>query len=137
MLLSGLAHGAHTRVEKAKDDLTKKLDAITPDKALLEELKETSMGCVERSQNMAPNVSHLHETVSGLNISTLSQTISEMENQDNAAREEREKVLKAEMEHNEMQIEMMFKQQIARHNEGSVKNACPDVFQHPYRFTKT
>ena len=92
MLLSGLSHGVHARVAKAKDDLPKKLDAIAPDRTLLEGLKDTSMGCMERSQKMATNVSQLHETVSGLNISTLSQMIGEMETQDNAAREERERV---------------------------------------------
>eukprot|EP00959_Pyramimonas_sp_CCMP1952_P001293 26447-Pyramimonas_sp.AAC.1 len=92
MLLSGLASGVHIRVEKLSTDLPKKLDALAPDRALLETLKDTSMGCVERSQKMASNVPHLHETVNGLNISTLSRTMSEMEDQDNATREEREQV---------------------------------------------
>mmetsp|Transcript_42971 Transcript_42971/g.71651 ORF Transcript_42971/g.71651 Transcript_42971/m.71651 type:complete len:138 (-) Transcript_42971:58-471(-) len=137
MLLSGLAAGVHTRVEKFSKDTPKKLDTLVPEQALLAKLKDTAMGSVERSQKLAPNVPELHETVVGLGINALTQRLSEMESSEAATTEERKKVITSEAEGRELDIEMMFKEQIARHHAESVAKTCPDLFQHPYRLTKT
>jgi hypothetical protein len=103
MLLSGLAAGVHTRVEKFSKDTPKILDTLVPEQALLAKLKDTAMGSVERSQKLAPNVPELHETVAGLGINALAERLSEVERSEAAATEERKKV-KTKKSENEMKF---------------------------------